>query len=88
MTVLIEKTVSLLPVAMISLIASAVARMSSLEQSLVSLAMFVATSAVYSAVIALVVLPIFYLIVLRRNLFHVYAAITAPLLTAFSLTSS
>ncbi|KAF6768682.1 hypothetical protein AHF37_11366 [Paragonimus kellicotti] len=73
---------------MISLIASAVARMSSLEQSLISLIMFVATSAAYLALIALVVLPVFYLMVLRRNLFHVYAAITAPLLTAFSLTSS
>ncbi|KAG5446439.1 Excitatory amino acid transporter 3 [Clonorchis sinensis] len=88
MTVLIEKTVKLLPVAMISLIASAVARINRLEQSLLALALFVASSAACMAILAFIVLPLFFLVCVRRNLFRVYAAISAPLLTAFSLTSS
>ncbi|CAL8087360.1 unnamed protein product [Calicophoron daubneyi] len=88
MTILVEKIIVLLPFAMISLIASTVANMDQLDQSLIALALFVATAACYLSIMTLLVLPLFYFAFVRENLFRLYRAFTRPMMTAFSVGSS
>ncbi|VDP71805.1 unnamed protein product [Echinostoma caproni] len=88
MTILIEHIIRLLPLAMISLIASALASVDNLENGLIALSLFVASSVCFNAILSIIVFPLIYVIFVRRNLFVVYKAMYRPLITAFSTTSS
>ncbi|CAH8551578.1 unnamed protein product [Schistosoma rodhaini] len=88
MTIIIEFIIKLLPIAMISLIAYAIARMERIGDNFVALILFVASSITFLSIIVLVIMPVFYFIAVRRNLFRFYCCLSEPILTAFSSTSS
>ncbi|CAH8521005.1 unnamed protein product [Schistosoma mattheei] len=88
MTIIIEFIIKLLPIAMISLIAYAIARMERIEDNFIALILFVASSITFLSIIVLVIMPVFFFIAVRRNLFRFYYYLSEPILTAFSSTSS
>ncbi|CAH8542225.1 unnamed protein product [Schistosoma bovis] len=88
MTVIIEFIIKLLPIAMISLIAYAIARMERIGDNFIALILFVASSITFLSIIVLVIMPVFFFIAVRRNLFRFYYYLSEPILTAFSSTSS
>ncbi|CAH8528754.1 unnamed protein product [Schistosoma intercalatum] len=88
MTIIIEFIIKLLPIAMISLIAYAIARMERIGDNFIALILFVASSITFLSIIVLVIMPVFFFIAVRRNLFRFYYYLSEPILTAFSSTSS
>ncbi|CAH8515175.1 unnamed protein product [Heterobilharzia americana] len=88
MTVITEVIIKFLPVAMISLIAYAIARMERIEENLIALVLFIASSITFHSIIVLVIMPLFIFITVRRNLYRFYCILSEPVLTAFSSTSS
>ncbi|CAH8540760.1 unnamed protein product [Schistosoma curassoni] len=88
MTIIIEFIIKLLPIAMISLIAYAIARMERIGDNFIALILFVASSITFLSMIVLVIMPVFFFIAVRRNLFRFYYYLSEPILTAFSSTSS
>ncbi|CAH8504437.1 unnamed protein product [Schistosoma turkestanicum] len=88
MTVIIEFIIKLLPVAIVSLIAYAIARMERIEDNFIALVLFVASSITFLSIIVLVIMPLLFFIVVRKNLFRFYICLSEPVLTAFSSTSS
>ncbi|CAI2728714.1 unnamed protein product [Schistosoma spindalis] len=88
MTIIIEFIIKLLPIAMISLIAYAIARMERIGDNFIALILFVASSITFLSIIVLVIMPVFFFIAVRRNLFRFYYYLSEPVLTAFSSTSS
>ncbi|THD23442.1 Excitatory amino acid transporter 3 [Fasciola hepatica] len=88
MTVLVGIIIQLLPLAMISLIASALATVDSLENGVIALSLLVACSLCFSLILSIVVFPLIHAMFVRRNLFAVYKAMYRPLITAFCTTSS
>ncbi|RTG86528.1 uncharacterized protein DC041_0010275 [Schistosoma bovis] len=73
---------------MISLIAYAIARMERIGDNFIALILFVASSITFLSIIVLVIMPVFFFIAVRRNLFRFYYYLSEPILTAFSSTSS
>ncbi|CAH8504453.1 unnamed protein product [Schistosoma turkestanicum] len=63
MTVIIEFIIKLLPVAIVSLIAYAIARMERIEDNFIALVLFVASSITFLSIIVLVIMPLLFFIV-------------------------
>ncbi|TPP57903.1 Amino acid transporter [Fasciola gigantica] len=88
MTVLVGIIIQLLPLAMISLIASALATVDNLENGVIALSLLVACSLCFNLILSIIVFPLIHAMFVRRNLFAVYKAMYRPLITAFCTTSS
>ncbi|VDK31198.1 unnamed protein product [Dibothriocephalus latus] len=88
LTRILERVMWFLPLGVGSLVLRAVANIDGAQGTVQALAMFVVTSLAYLGVITVVLLPVIYLIFVRRTFCKFIVAVPRPMLTAFSTLSS